>query len=567
MRTLYLCAILCTALHAATAPNTHWNLRTGGADTNGGSFAYDTTHAKDVNGAADLTVDATLSNKVTSASHNFVAADVGKQIQVTAGTGWTLGWYWIISTASNAATLQAAPTVAGNANVATYSLYSAVDYSQQNNPQVIIDNATITATCSTNTIVLTGYTATAADVWNGVHLTATAGVTAGYYQITAFTAATWTLTGAANACTAGPNAGVIGNMGGSLQTIGSAFTGSVAQNEIDIQTGTYTYTANINLAGKDLAFIGFGTYPGDQGTKPLITTSTDSAIFMTSTSGSNHVWLWANLAFSSTASVRTAALWSGGGRWTIINCTFDGFATAAINGGASGAASLDGITVANTEVKNSTGYGIYANTGGPQTFINNYLHDNTTGAIVGSSVGIPGALLAGNIIANNGSGAAFPGFTTTTSASTTTIVGNTFAGNIGDAVLIGNGSGRMQVSVYSNIFYANGRYGIYVNWAPSAGAKFAAALNLNNAYGANVTAPRAGIYAGTNDVTLTADPFTNAAAGDYSLNTAAGGGALLRGTGYPGAFPGGLSTGHADIGAVQAAPSAPANTQYACPIR
>jgi hypothetical protein len=43
--------------------------------------------------------------------------------------------------------------------------------------------------------------------------------------------------------------------------------------------------------------------------------------------------------------------------------------------------------------------------------------------------------------------------------------------------------------------------------------------------------------------------FTNAAAGDFSLNNTAGGGALLRGTGYPGVFPLGLTTGHTDIGA------------------
>lgn len=39
------------------------------------------------------------------------------------------------------------------------------------------------------------------------------------------------------------------------------------------------------------------------------------------------------------------------------------------------------------------------------------------------------------------------------------------------------------------------------------------------------------------NITLTVDPFTNAAAGDFSLNTTAGGGALLKGTGYPAAFP------------------------------
>jgi hypothetical protein len=49
------------------------------------------------------------------------------------------------------------------------------------------------------------------------------------------------------------------------------------------------------------------------------------------------------------------------------------------------------------------------------------------------------------------------------------------------------------------------------------------------------------------EITLTADPFTNAASGDFSLNTTAGGGALLRAAGLS---PFG-QTGYPDIGAVQ----------------
>ena len=52
-------------------------------------------------------------------------------------------------------------------------------------------------------------------------------------------------------------------------------------------------------------------------------------------------------------------------------------------------------------------------------------------------------------------------------------------------------------------------------------------------------------------VILTADPFVNAAGGDFALNTTAGGGAACRNVGFPGVFPGGLTTGYADIGAAQ----------------
>ncbi len=52
-------------------------------------------------------------------------------------------------------------------------------------------------------------------------------------------------------------------------------------------------------------------------------------------------------------------------------------------------------------------------------------------------------------------------------------------------------------------------------------------------------------------VSVTADPFTNAAGGDFSLNNTAGGGAACRAAGFPGVFPGGTTTGYLDIGAVQ----------------
>lgn len=56
-------------------------------------------------------------------------------------------------------------------------------------------------------------------------------------------------------------------------------------------------------------------------------------------------------------------------------------------------------------------------------------------------------------------------------------------------------------------------------------------------------------------ITLTGDPFTNAASGDFSLNNTAGAGAACRAAGIPGAFPGGTTTGYQDVGAVQSSGS------------
>lgn len=91
---------------------TVWEVRTAGSDTLcGGGFVagasgtdYSQQNAAQYTGT-DLVIDAATNTKVTSATHNFVAADVGNIMQITAGTGFTTGFFQIVSVAANAATL------------------------------------------------------------------------------------------------------------------------------------------------------------------------------------------------------------------------------------------------------------------------------------------------------------------------------------------------------------------------------------------------------------------------------------------------------------------------------
>lgn len=93
-----------------------WEIRpTVGADTNGGGFVagasgtdYSQQNAVQYN-ATDLAVDPSVNTKVTSASHSFVAADVGNLINISAGASWTLGFYQIVSVSGGAATLDRSP--------------------------------------------------------------------------------------------------------------------------------------------------------------------------------------------------------------------------------------------------------------------------------------------------------------------------------------------------------------------------------------------------------------------------------------------------------------------------
>lgn len=97
-----------------------WEVRSAGSDTlcSGGFKAgatgtdYSQQNAAQYN-ATDLVVDAVTNTKVTSASHSFVAADVGNILRITAGAGWTTGFYEIVSVASGAATLDRSPAATG----------------------------------------------------------------------------------------------------------------------------------------------------------------------------------------------------------------------------------------------------------------------------------------------------------------------------------------------------------------------------------------------------------------------------------------------------------------------
>jgi hypothetical protein len=148
------------AISAATV----WEVRTTGNDSNGGGFVagasgsdysqqdaaqYTFTDLASTNGT-------NASPQVTSASHNFVAADVGNIIHVTAGTNWTQGFYQIVSCAANAATLDKACGSSATLSGGTYAVGGAL----QSIPKVIA------AMVGSNTVYIkTGtYTITAAQL-------------------------------------------------------------------------------------------------------------------------------------------------------------------------------------------------------------------------------------------------------------------------------------------------------------------------------------------------------------------------------------------------------------------
>jgi hypothetical protein len=132
------------------------------------------------------------------------------------------------------------------------------------------------------------------------------------------------------------------------------------------------------------------------------------------------------------------------------------------------------------------------------------------------------------------------------------IIGNTIANNIGDGIYINDNYIASTTPIRDNLIYGSGGYNINCNTSPS-GDVFMRGLCDENFVGGATSGNYNGFSGGANDVHLTANPFTNAGAKDYTLNNTAGGGAAVKGVGYPNTYGDGLTVGSIDGGSVQSA--------------
>jgi hypothetical protein len=128
------------------------------------------------------------------------------------------------------------------------------------------------------------------------------------------------------------------------------------------------------------------------------------------------------------------------------------------------------------------------------------------------------------------------------------IIGNTVASNAGDGIAFADAYVASTTPCRNNVIYGNGGYNISM---PSGGDAFTRGLCDENFVGGATSGNYSGFSGGANDVSLSGDPFTNAAGGDFSLNTTAGAGAAVRAAGWPNSWGDGLTVGYVDGGAVQ----------------
>lgn len=131
---------------------------------------------------------------------------------------------------------------------------------------------------------------------------------------------------------------------------------------------------------------------------------------------------------------------------------------------------------------------------------------------------------------------------------------NTLDTNAGPGIALLYTGNIWSAQITNNLISNSGTYGID---APNTlGDK---ALSVPPDYNAFFNNPSGAIHflsSGAHDVALSGSPYVGA--GDYGLNNTAGAGAACRGAGYPGLFPGGVTTGALDVGALQHALSLPA---------
>jgi len=325
-----------------------------------------------------------------------------------------------------------------------------------------------------------------------------------------------------------------------------------AGNVIDIKSGTYTITTAVNTAGSShVTVIGFGSTPGDGGTAPIITTSTNSVDIVHFNTGGAANWNFQNIVFQSTAGTPGSGIVASGGQETglfVSGCKFTGLTIGIYGNDDANTFIINNVVLFHNEfVSNKQALVI----SGPGIVWNNYIHSNTGTAITNLSAAPSGGAgsqiaplsIIRNIFDSNNVGLGANNGTWSYWAE-----GNVFYNQTSDGINIPSVAGLvLELGIQNNIFYGNGGYGVNI-----VGAQGNPAVNQYNSYGSNTSGARNNFSAGPGDVTLTGNPFTNAGSKDFSLNNTAGAGAALRGAGFPGVLGvGSSSTGALDIGPIQ----------------
>lgn len=552
------------ALNAATL----LDVRQTGSESNGAGF-----NPANANFATDGTVTANTGNTATpefsSVSYTFVAGDVGARLYIKSGSNSRPGLFAIVSVAAGKATVAAdigqgvaflsnlpvaLQSAQGIASVGTpTSLTWGIDYSQQDSAQFAFTDMVIDGTTNTK------FTSAAKPVGkhmigNLINVASGTGFTVQIVEVVSTSTITATCDKALGTLS---STGGHGNLGGGFATPGKAASVKVAGMTVMIKYNATAYiltTASANVSGgivNDTTGGGGvatpGYWVGYNTTRTLVNTDA----------------LWPTMQVPSSGVTAITIFQLGASYCLVRNLIVDGNAKATITG-----------LILNTNYNfaefckaiNCTVMGLQSNNG-----VNgHFLCCEATGCSGTAGMSCNQMATVGCVAHGN----TCHGFRSGGYHAWCIAYANTGASSDGFA---SPSNGYLAVNCVS---YGNGRYGYDLQGNAALIAVLVNCIGYGNTgkgfkdnAGIIGTAPLLNCAGASGDVTaaflpllqgyitLTADPFTNGAAGDFSLNNTAGGGALLKAAGFPGVYPAGLTTGYVDIGAFQHADPTPSLAQ------
>lgn len=410
----------------------------------------------------DTNTGNTASPVISSASYNFVAGDVGAWIYILSGTNWYANrFYKIASVASNKATLMAAAGEALTLNTTTNLLTAnsdvgvasvgtptggtfGVDYSQ--GTAAILTNTDGTAS-GTTTFTSALSTFTNVMVGNFLHITASTGLTVGWYEIVQFTDATNVVLDR----TPGTGSATTFYVGGAL-SLNSTLDDDFFEQIMGGNTTWFKYSATAYICGEAVSVVqtngtgtahnkvyGYKTLRGDNpaaANRPAINAGALGFVFV-------NFWTFKHLIIYGTTTVNFSV--QGTDCWT-ENCKLSNTSTTASRTAASVGA---GNTFKNNEVICQNGNGVGSATPTSTRFWGNYIHDCAVGVAMTSATS---AVVAFNLFEN----CKTAGVTMSNTIVRHGIYNNTFYGAETTPVGIGvqtSGVTATALAINNNIFY------------------------------------------------------------------------------------------------------------------
>lgn len=404
--------------------------------------------------------------------------------------------------------------------------YGGTDYSIQDSPQAAGTATSVGATLTATTAIFTS-----AMVGNGV----TDGTS--FYTIAGFTSSTIvTLNG-------GPSwTGASIKVGGAVATLAAleAIMQTTTPNAWIAGTFTLTSAVTLSISGANqaaIAWTGYATTPGDGGSATI--TSSTSGTDLIDVNGAKYR-RFENFIMNHTASGTRGIAFTMHNGGSVHGMVFKNIISSGClrfiwgDNGSPWGVYNDSI-VEDCDIKNCTDVGIICVS---IMLKNSKIHGC-------SSHGLQTGNGSDNItfvddIAVYGNGG--DGLHAAGSATSFVVRNSTVRNNTGDNINTTAVSGGGLTLENSLIMKAGGK-GVNLNSLATT------LVSRNNAYWSNSGGDRANFAAGTGDVALTAEPHSNYASDDFSLNATSGAGASCRAAGFPGA--GQLGNGYGDIGPLQ----------------